>query len=134
MKMTKNRWVGVILGVSVFLAAFGVALALTVFQVSREVPSALRLGSAVVISGDNLALWFDKEKTKPVTSLEFVGVQLQPPLKSFSAGRPQTWIYIENKSNIDLTLIAPCGNVENPSGTKIDLFVKTPRQPGARWG
>ena len=65
MKMTKNRWIGLIVGVAVFLAAFGAALAVTVFQVSREVPSTLKLGSAVVISGDNLALWHDQAKTRP---------------------------------------------------------------------
>ncbi len=72
MKMTKRRWIALTVGVSVFLAAFGVALLATVFQVSREVPTTLKIRSAVVISGDNLGLWHDQGKTQPVTSLEFV--------------------------------------------------------------
>ncbi len=43
MKMTKTRWIGLILAVSVFLAAFGVGLAVTLTQVMREVPSTFTL-------------------------------------------------------------------------------------------
>ena len=43
MKMIKRRWIGLIFGITVFLAAFGSALAVTVFQVSREVPSTLSM-------------------------------------------------------------------------------------------
>ena len=86
MNMTRNRWVGLVLGVAVFLAAFGVALAITV-QVSQEIPSTLSVKSAVIISGDNLALWHDEAKTQPVTSLEFLKLQLQPPLESYSTSR-----------------------------------------------
>ena len=115
MKMTKHRGTAFILGIGVFLAAFGMALGVTVFQVSREVPSTLGIRSAVVISGDNLALWHDQGKTKPVTSLEFVALQLQPPLKAID--RPGVLIYIQNKSSGDLTLIEPCRDVESPPGT-----------------
>ena len=76
----------------------------------------------MVISGDNLALWHDQGKTQPVTHLEFASLQLQPPLDNFFFDRPQTWIYIENKSDIDLTLIAPCGNVKTPTGTIIGFL------------
>ena len=122
MKMTKNRWIGLIIGVAVFLSAFGAALAVTVFQVSREVPSTLKLGSAVVISDDNLALWHDQAKTRPVTSLEFLGIRLQPPLESIPTERPQTTIFIENKSSHPLTLISPCGDVVSPSGARIGFL------------
>ena len=69
--MTKRQWLGISIGVGVFLTAFLVALAVTIIQVSRQVPSTLRLGVAVVISGDNLGLWHDEEKTLPVTWLDF---------------------------------------------------------------
>ena len=118
--MTKHRWVGLSLGIAIFLTAFGVALAVTIIQVSREVPSTLRLGAAVVISGDNLGLWHDEGKTTPVTSLVFDAFQLQPPLDHLSVtNRVYSNIFIENRSDIDLTIIAPCGNVESPPGTVI---------------
>ena len=41
MNMTKHRGIALVLGIGVFLAAFGVALGFTVFQVSRDVPSTL---------------------------------------------------------------------------------------------
>ncbi len=118
--MTKHRWVGLSLGIAIFLTAFGAALAVTIIQVSREVPSTLRLGAAVVISGDNLGLWHDEGKTTPVTSLVFDAFQLQPPLDHLSVtNRVYSNIFIENRSDIDLTIIAPCGNVESPPGTVI---------------
>ena len=117
MKMTKHRWIGLMLGVTIFLAAFGVALAVTVFQTSKEVPSVLTLGSAVVISSDNLALWHDRERKEPVTFLDFKSVQLKPPLEG--SLRPEVWIYIENKSDRDLTLIQPCREVVTKEGVRI---------------
>ena len=92
-----------ILGTAAFLAAFGVALAVTVVQVSRGVPSTLVL--AQVLADENLGLYHDPEATQPVTSLEFTG--LQPPLRS---GVIET-IYVRNESGIDLTLIEPCRGV-----------------------
>ena len=41
--MSRKRWIGLILGLTVFLVAFGVALAATFFQVTREMDSVLRL-------------------------------------------------------------------------------------------
>ena len=119
--MVKQRWAGITIGVGIFLTAFVLALAATIIQVSREVPSTISLGMAVVISGDNLGLWHDEEKTLPVTSLEFNVVQLQPPLDNFSVSGNRLYsnIYIENRSDIDLTVIAPCGVVESPPGTII---------------
>ena len=85
---------------------------------SKEAPSTLSLSSAVVISGDNLGLWHDEAGTDPVTSLEFQSVQFQPPLDSLS-NEAGVWVFVENRSDIDLTLIAPCGDVESPPGTVI---------------
>ena len=83
-----------------------------------EVPTTMTMSSAVVISDDNLGLWHDQAGTDPVTSLEFTGVQFQPPLDSISDA-PGVWVFIENRSDIDLTLIAPCGDVDSPPGTRI---------------
>ena len=121
MRMTKHRWIGLIVGITVFMTAFGAALAATFFQVSREVPSKLTLGSAVVISGDNLALWHDAEKTKPVTSLEFATIELQPPLMTGSL-QPEVWIYTENKSEVTLAFIDPCRDVEGVGSLRAEFF------------
>ena len=119
--MTRTRWVGLALGVGIFLSVFGVAVAVTVFQVSREIPSTLAVRSTVVLSGDNLGLWHDEDKTRPVTSLEFRSFQLQPPLDNLSntSNRVYSNIFIENRSDITLTVVAPCGDVESPPGTVI---------------
>ena len=116
MKMNRYRLIGLILGVGVFLAAFGVTLALTVFQVSREIPSKLELRSAAVISGENLGLWHDREKTKPVTFLNYVGVTLEQPLEG--AFDPKAVVYVENLSTMELTVLEPCSDVES-DGTLI---------------
>ena len=53
--MTKSRWIGLILGVSVFLGALGVSLAITTnLQVSREATLNMTVGAAIVLSGDNI--------------------------------------------------------------------------------
>ena len=122
MRMSRARWLGLFLGVVAFVAAFGVALAVVV-QVSREVPSTVSLGTAVVLPDENLALWHDAERTQPVTSLEFNGVQLQPPLDGFSPPEsPRVDIYIENLSDIELSLIAPCDSVHTPDGDRIGFI------------
>ena len=47
--MTKSRWIGLILAVTIFLAAFGISLALTVFQVSREIPVTVTVADVMVL-------------------------------------------------------------------------------------
>ena len=118
MRFTRKHWISLAVGITILLAAFGVALAVTIVQVSREVPSTLSLSSAVVISSDNLGLWHDEARKEPVTSLKFQGIQFEPPLDSFSRDL-DVEVFIENRSDIDLTLIAPCGGVESPPGTFI---------------
>ena len=117
MKLAKNRWMAIILGVSLFLGAFGIALAATVvFQVTRQVDSALSLSAALVLADENLGLYHDADATQPFTGeekLEFLGFRLQPPLENRGKARPEAPVYIKNESNIDLTLIAPCGEVLN---------------------
>ena len=105
MKITKHRWTGLGVGIAVFLAAFGVALAAVVVQVSREVPSTLTM--AQVLSDENLGLYWDQEGRVPVTSLDFP--LLQSPLDS--AVPLFKTIYIRNESDIELNLVAPCGDV-----------------------
>ena len=89
-----------------------------VFQVSREVPGNISVGTAEVIHDENLAPWHDAERTQPVTSLEFDAALLQPPLDRFS-GEGGVTVYIQNLSDIDLTPIAPCNDVNAPDGTRI---------------
>ena len=117
MKLAKNRWMAIILGVSLFLGAFGIALAATVvFQVTRQVDSALSLSAALVLADENLGLYHDADATQPFTGeekLEFLGFRLQPPLENRGKAHPEAPVYIKNESNIDLTLIAPCGEVLN---------------------
>ena len=92
--MTKNRWIGLIIGVAVFLAAFGAALAVTALQVSREIPSMLL--TAQILPEDNLGLYNDPDGTDPVTYLQFI--LFQPPL----ARRILTQtIYVRNESTVN---------------------------------
>ena len=95
MKMTKQRWIGLIAGIAILLAAFGAVLAATVVQVSREVPSTLT--TAEVLADDNMALYHDPDGTDPVTSLEFPW--FQPPLAGSEIVKT---LYIRNESPIDL--------------------------------
>ena len=119
MRLVKHRMALPALVASVLLTALGATLANSIIQVGRNIPSNLRLESAVVINGDLLGLWFDEAMTEPVTSLEYAGVKLHPPLESFVAGLPHIPVYIQNNSGIALTLIAPCGEIESSSGIKI---------------
>ena len=84
MRLTRKRGIALIVGITVFLVAFGVALAVTWIQVSQSVPTVLSISPTVIISGDNIALWHDTAKTLPVTgdpALAFSRPQSQPPLR-----------------------------------------------------
>ena len=118
MKLTQYQWAALILGVSVFLGTFGVALAATVAQVTREVPSHLSFATVVVGEG-TLGLYHDREATQAVTSLQFEGLDLQPPMRSLVRSEN---IYLKNESAIELTLIEPCRNVfdqDDESGQRL---------------
>ena len=124
-QMTTQRWIGAIVGIAVFIAAFGVALAVTWYQGNQDVPAAVSVHSTVVISGDNLGLWHDSAGTQAVASLGYVGRRLPPPLKG--AFPAEATVYIENRSIYSMTFVEPCGPVESPPGTAIghvnaDLF------------
>ncbi len=54
-----------------FLAAFGVALAVTFFQVSREIDSVVRFNVVDVRSSADLGLYTDEEPTKPAEFLNY---------------------------------------------------------------
>ncbi len=106
-----------LLAAGILLAAAAVALALSLVQVSRSVASNLNLTSTVqVLSSGDMGLWRDINRTEELTSLDFKGVLLQPPM----IPRVQTEVvFIENLSTGDLELVEPCRNVESPPGTKI---------------
>ena len=118
MKMSKSRWIGLILCVSIFLAAFGISLAgiTTGLQVSRQATLNMTVDAAIVLSGDNIGLWDDAAKTVPVDSLDFVRLQLQPPLKSIDKSQPT---FIENRAAVPLEFVEPCHNLEEPPGTVV---------------
>ena len=116
MNLAKHRWMALILGVAVFLGAFGIALAATFFQVSREVPSTVV--PAQVLVDENLGVYHDPEGTDPVTSLEFV--MLQPPL---GPRIPPITVYIKNESDVNLTLVEPCREIfDEDSGQRIGFM------------
>ena len=106
--MTKARWIGRIFAVTVFLAAFGISLALTVFQVSREIPATITVSPVVVLSSGDLGLYHDPEGANTVTSLNFRVADFQLPLRQVVG--PEI-IYIRNESSVNLTLIEPCREV-----------------------
>ena len=106
--MTRRRWIGLILGIGVFLAAFGIALAVTFFQVSREIPTTVTVSPVSVLSSGDLGLYHDSGAKEPVTDLEFTLLNLRSPLRPRV---PDQTIYIRNQSAINLTLIEPCQEV-----------------------
>ena len=106
--MTGRRLVGLIAGIAIFLAAFGVAFGV-VFQVSREIPSTLRVADVQVLADENLGIYHDPGATDPVESLEFEMIGFEPPLRPT---QPVQIVYIKNESDppILLTLVEPCSN------------------------
>ena len=121
MGVLKSKWnlLVAVLAASAFLAAFGIALAATV-QVSREVPSSLNVVDVEVIAEDNLFLSYDPDGNEPVTALEFTLINLQPPLGGGDSNLSRQKIFIRNDSDIELTLIAPCGDTQE-NGTETVL-------------
>ena len=110
MKMTKQRWIGLVLGISVFLAAFGVAVGATIFfQVSRQVPATIDVFEVKVLGDETLGLYHDREAKEPLNSVRFTLPKLKEPLR---ANRTSTRsVFIRNHSDIALFLIEPCREV-----------------------
>ena len=113
---TRKRWLGLILGVALFVAAVGAALAVTVFQVSREVDAELVLSAVEVLADENLGVYWDRELTDPVTFIEFQGAAFEPPLRP---GVKREWVYVVNHSDKELVLIEPCRGISGPDGENI---------------
>ena len=116
MKLPKRYWLVVILGITVFLAAFAVAFAATWFQGSQVVPSVVNVQTTVIISGDQMfALWRDEAMTEPVISgdgphITFLQVETIPPLRQSNFVRTQP-IFIQNVSDTFARPIEPCHEV-----------------------
>ena len=116
MKLPKRYWFVVILGITVFLAAFAVAFAATWFQGSQVVPSAVNVQTTVVISGDQMfALWRDEAMTEPVISgdgphITFLKVETEPPRRQINFVRTPP-IFIQNVSSTFARPIEPCHEV-----------------------
>ena len=116
--MLKVRSIGLALGITASLVALGIALGVIVTRVNQSAASTLTLSSSAVLSSADLAIWEDDRKTKPVTSLKFEGVLVQPPLRSL--GMPKATVFIQNLSTSDdLYLIKPCQKVDTSSGTQV---------------
>ena len=116
MKLPTRYWLVVILGITVFLAAFAIAFAATLFQGSQVVPSAVNVQTTVVISGDQMfALWRDEAMTEPVISgdgphITFLKVETKPPLRQLNFARTPP-IFIQNVSSTFTRPIEPCHEV-----------------------
>ena len=98
--MTKQRWLGLGLGVTVFLIAFGLALAQQLFQVSRQVPADLEVFDTTVLPDGQLVLEF-----RDGTPVDHIG------LKRFNEGAAGTRrIFVTNETSppISLFLSDPC--------------------------
>ena len=116
MKLPTRYWLVVILGITVFLAAFAIAFAATLFQGSQVVPSVVNVQTTVVISGDQMfALWRDEAMTEPVISgdgpyITFLKVETKPPLRQLNFARTPP-IFIQNVSSTLVRPIEPCHEV-----------------------
>ena len=113
MILTKRRWIGLSIGIAVFLVAFGVAFAAVWVQGVLTVPSSVKVQTAAIVSGDTMwMLWKDKEMTTPLSSgdgpyLVWSHVTTQPPLRTFSRTRVRPF-YLENISGKFARPIEPC--------------------------
>ena len=72
--MTKQRWLGLGVGVTAFLIAFGLALAQQLFQVSRTVPADLEVFDTTVLPDGQLVLEF-----RNGTPVEHISFSPNPP-------------------------------------------------------
>ena len=61
-----------------------------------------------MLPDENLGLYSDSEATNPVTSLNFLVTNFQPPL---GPDIQQESIYIRNEAGIDLIFVEPCASV-----------------------
>ena len=76
--MLKRPSVAILAGITIFLFAFGAALAVSYVQGTKTLPGTLDLQSTVVVSGDTLfKLWQDAEMTRPVTDIRWEAVKTQ---------------------------------------------------------
>ena len=106
--MRTYRSIFLILITGVFLATLGVALGVTLGRVGQSAAGTLTLRSSAVLSSGDLGLWHDRGKTNVVTSLQFEGISVQPPLRSIVT---PVEVFVENLSTSDLFLVKPCGDI-----------------------
>ena len=111
MRMSRRRCIGVFVGFAAFLAAVGAVLAVTVFQVSREIDAELVLSAVEVLADENLGVYWDRELKEPVTFIKFRGAALVTPLRGTVK---HEWVYVVNHSDKELVLIDPCRGIRGP--------------------
>ena len=70
-----------------------------------------------VLADENLGVYWDQELREPVTFIEFRGAAFEPPLR---AGVKPEWVYLVNRSGMELSLIEPCREVfDGDNGPRI---------------
>ena len=106
--MSILRQTGTMLVIVVALAALGIALGVVLGRASRSEAGTLTLRSSAVLASGDLGLWHDRLKTNAVTSLQFEGIGVQPPLRSIVT---PVEVFVENLSTSDLFLVKPCGDI-----------------------
>ncbi len=106
--MSILRQTGSLLVIVVALAALGVALGVFLGRTNRSEAGSLTLKSSAVLASGDLGLWHNQAKTNAVTSLQFEGIALQPPLRSIVT---PVEVFVENPSTADLFLVKPCGPI-----------------------
>ena len=116
MKLNKNRAFALLLGITIFLTAFGIAFAAVWVQGELFVTSGVKIQTAAIISGDQMwMLWKDPEMTEPIVSgdgpyITFFKVESEPPVQQIKFVRTPP-IFIQNVSNTFARPIEPCREV-----------------------
>lgn len=124
MKLTKKRGIGAVIGIAVFLVAFGIAFAITYYQAVITLKSGVTVTTTIIISGDNWSLWHDAAMLQPISGdLDFTWdiTQTQAPLRARSLFTDRVF-YIQNDSGLRGTPkvgrpLAPCQSFIKSDGT-----------------
>ena len=108
----KWNWFAIVLAVSAFMVAFGIAMAATV-QWSREQPATLSSVAADVLPSDSMTIFRDEALTDELVQgevLEFPTlISFQPPLTGFVEGNTTSInLWLRNDSEIPLAVLRIC--------------------------
>lgn len=119
MNTIKGRWPLLILGVTVFLAAFGVAFAVSshpTWQVWQKKEGTATLNPLRALSSGDMVVSFDSTGDQQVVSLQFPTWHSTPPVRSWRRAAPQT-VWFHNNTDtgvgpaVNLRPVDPCHEV-----------------------